>query len=228
MLIIYSASLNLFGQNSSKILKLEKALENAQKAKDFKDLIDGDIASSICSLIGGNPVVCGVLSVDKLNANEDEELKKIKSKYEFDNFLKSKGINPEDFYNKLFEERWNSKVQDRLDFLKTPSNPKTGLSKFHDCFVIVTNERGTHCGSSSSISVTWKNNCNEAMDIKFAFQKEDGNWSTGLQSGVKSGEITNGGAWTCKSTGKVLWWARPSEKWMDFKFPKDDEIKANN
>ena len=83
----------------------------------MKDLIDGDVASAICSLLTGK-AVCDLLIATPLNGNEKEELGDIKSKYALEQFLTEKGIDPDDFYKKLWEQRNSETLQSRLDFLK--------------------------------------------------------------------------------------------------------------
>ena len=112
---------NTYSQSSLPIKKLEKAFATANTVKDFKALIDGDVVSSICSLLGGGPV-CELLSVKQLNEDEEAEIKGIKTKFEFEYFLKNKGIKPEDFYLKLWLNKNNETIVDRLAFLKKKDN----------------------------------------------------------------------------------------------------------
>ena len=99
------------------IQKLEKVLKTVNTINDFKDMIDGDIASAICGLLGGG-AVCELLSVKPLNQDEETEIKKIRTKFEFEYFLKNKGIKPEDFYLNLWLNKNNEPIIDRLAFLK--------------------------------------------------------------------------------------------------------------
>ena len=101
--------------------KLEKAFKTVSTVKDFKALIDGDIASALCSLLGGG-TVCELLSVTPLNEGEEDAIKEIKTKFEFEYFLKNKGINLDDFYLKLWLNKNNETIVNRLDFLKMNSN----------------------------------------------------------------------------------------------------------
>jgi hypothetical protein len=59
-----------------------------------------------------------VLSVTKLNEGNDEAMAKIKSKYEFEKLLKSKGYNPDDFYRELWLKKNSETIEDRFNFLK--------------------------------------------------------------------------------------------------------------
>jgi hypothetical protein len=118
---LFTFSLNLNAQSQStiaKLEKLEKILKTASTLNDFKSLLDGDGISAICSLLGGAGVVCEVLSVTELNEGNDEAMAKIKSKYEFDKLLKSKGYNPDDFYRELWLKKNSETIEDRFNFLK--------------------------------------------------------------------------------------------------------------
>ena len=110
-------TINATAQSWSNIEKLKTAFETASTIKDFKDLIDGDIASSICSLLGGGPV-CELLSVKPLNGHEKQELTDAKSKYDLEQFLIKKGIDPDEFYKKLLQQKNSETIQSRLNFLK--------------------------------------------------------------------------------------------------------------
>lgn len=117
LLICFTVSLNLNAQSKINLDKLERILKTASTLNDFKSLLDGDGVSAICSLLGAGEV-CSLLSVEKLNEGEDEAMYKIKSKYEFDKLLRSKGINPDDFYRELWNKKNSETIQDRFNFLK--------------------------------------------------------------------------------------------------------------
>ena len=95
------------------------------------------------------------------------------------------------------------------------------------CFTLSSKKWGTHCGEKRSFEVRWENVCEENMDIKYAVRGENG-WEIGIDYNVKPGEETVNSAWVCDGTGHYLWWARPSEEWMDIEFPSDDEIVKLN
>jgi len=113
----FTISLSANAQSKSNIIKLETVLKTASNINDFKNLIDGDAVSAICSLLEGG-AVCELLSVTKLNEGEEEAMGKIRDKYEFDKFLVEKGINPDDFYRELWLKKNSETIQDRFDFLK--------------------------------------------------------------------------------------------------------------
>ena len=113
----FTISLNSNAQSKSNIIKLETVLETASNINDFKNLIDGDAVSAICSLLGGG-AVCDLLSVTKLNEGNEEAMRKIRDKYEFDKFLVEKGIIPDEFYRELWLKKNSETIQDRFDFLK--------------------------------------------------------------------------------------------------------------
>lgn len=96
---------------------------------------------------------------------------------------------------------------------------------YEDCFEVTSTETGKQC--TESFKVRWKNTCNDIMDIKYALQKKDGSWSTGIRLNVSPGNTMGEGAYTCKATGKYKWWARPSAKKFEIKFPTDEEIKQD-
>ncbi len=116
--LIFSAFLTINGYaQSSSIKKMEKALETATNISDLKSLIDGDVASGICSLLTGK-AICDLLIATPLNETEKEDLENIKSKIALEEFLVKKGISPDVFYKKLLEQRNSETLQNQLDFLK--------------------------------------------------------------------------------------------------------------
>lgn len=97
--------------------------------------------------------------------------------------------------------------------------------RYTHCFEVIYKKWGDRCDSKESFEVRWKNVCPENMDLKYAIRKKDGSWEVGIDFNVAPNEETVKTAWTCSGTGHYIWWARPSDKWMDIKFPTDDEIQ---
>lgn len=83
--------------------------------------------------------------------------------------------------------------------------------------------KGTQCESSSSILLKFKNTTAETMDFQYAIQDENGTWQTGFISAVEQGKDT-GNISACKSNGRFKWWARPSSKALEYKFPNKSDL----
>lgn len=116
ILICAFMTINSYAQTNS-INRMEAALKTATTASDFNTLIDGNVVAGICSMLTGK-AVCDLLIPTPLNQNEEKELEDIKSKLAFEQFLIEKGISPNDFYMKLWEQRNSETFQSQLDFLK--------------------------------------------------------------------------------------------------------------
>jgi hypothetical protein len=97
--------------------------------------------------------------------------------------------------------------------------------RYTQCFEVVYKKWGEHCDSKDSFEVRWKNICTENMDLKYAVRKKDGTWEIGIDFNVAPSEETVRTSWTCHASGHFVWWARPSERWMDVQFPSDEEIQ---
>jgi hypothetical protein len=107
-------------------------------------------------------------------------------------------------------------------FLQAQQVKKVDYTK---CFEVVSKQWKTHCDSDDSFEVRWKNVCEQPMDLKYAIRQKNGTWEVGIDFTVQPGEETVNVAWVCHGTGHYLWWARPSDQWMDVAFPADDEIQ---
>jgi len=63
---------------------------------------------------------------------------------------------------------------------------------------------GEKCGSSDSLQIKAKNRCSERVYVKICLERKNGKWSCGSDSTLDPGE-TNGGFFTCHSTGNYKW-----------------------
>ena len=120
---LYFSGLNEYArpyifQKENGYTKLGNRLKDkATTAYNLGKLLDGDIVSALCGLIGGHPGVCKLLSVTELNKNEESELKKIVDKKAFEEFLTKRKIKPDVFYEKLYNERNNKIILKCIDSL---------------------------------------------------------------------------------------------------------------
>lgn len=112
-----------------------------------------------------------------------------------------------------------------LSFTAFGQKEKIEKVNYTQCFKVTSKTWKSRCGSEDSFEVRWKNVCEDVMDMKYAIRNTDGTWEIGIDFSVKPGEETVNVAWVCHGTGHYVWWARPSDEWMDIKFPSDDEIQ---
>lgn len=75
------------------------------------------------------------------------------------------------------------------------------------CMAVVKAAKGDRCNQSNSLALSIQNQCNQPMDLKFAIERTDGKWSSGVVFGLNPQAI-NDSAWTCASTGRYRIFAR--------------------
>ena len=70
----------------------------------------------------------------------------------------------------------------------------------NDCFKVVASQWGKHCdGDPSSLELTVKNTCNDAMSLLYCLEQEGGAWDCQIMQDIKKdAEVT---VHSCKNTG---------------------------
>lgn len=86
------------------------------------------------------------------------------------------------------------------------------------CMVVAKEEKGTKCNNPASLALTIRNQCDQALDLKFAIETVERKWSSGVVFNVKPHAV-NESAWTCASTGRYRVFARSTGS--STAFPED-------
>jgi hypothetical protein len=99
------------------------------------------------------------------------------------------------------------------------------LEQYKNCFLQVTDGNSTNCKNANSIMLNWQNKCTEPMDFQYAIQRTDGTWQVRSISSVQPNDKIGSDIHHCKTSGKYLWWARPSDKSSILIFPSRESIQ---
>ena len=94
------------------------------------------------------------------------------------------------------------------------------------CVNITKNQWGNKCGDKTSLEIEWTNQCKENYDVKFAIEREGKRFHIGTVTNIKPGDKVFGGQWVCNATGKVQFWARPSDRRTGGDMPSDKDIRT--
>lgn len=104
-------------------------------------------------------------------------------------------------------------------------NSTAALEQYKNCFLQVRSGNSSNCKTANSIMLNWQNKCTEPMDFQYAIQRTDGSWQVRIVNGVMPNDKIGDDIHHCKTSGKYLWWARPSEKASTIAFPSRVSIE---
>lgn len=68
------------------------------------------------------------------------------------------------------------------------------------CVQVTSFTRGQNCGSSTSASMTLRNNCNVSIDAEFCLERTNGTLECGRYTDMRPGQTTS--YFTCNGTGR--------------------------
>jgi hypothetical protein len=97
------------------------------------------------------------------------------------------------------------------------------LSQYKQSFKLTEIKKGTKCQNEASLNLKFKNITNETMDFQYGIQDKNGKWQTGLIPNIAPGNET-GDITQCESNGRYKWWARPTSKSAEYKFPAQADL----
>lgn len=86
-----------------------------------------------------------------------------------------------------------------------------------DCVDVYESRMGTNCGSANSLSIKYKNSCNQTIDMKVCLQRTNGSWDCGMYSRANPGQGSS--YFICNSTGRYQWAGRETGSNLRFNIP---------
>jgi hypothetical protein len=99
------------------------------------------------------------------------------------------------------------------------------VSKYEDCFTVTMQTKGQYDKADPScIEMRWRNDCTTKMDLKYAFEQQNGLWTIGSKNDIAPNEEI--GSFCAKATGISRIWARPSAERATISFPTNEEIMS--
>ncbi|HEX5357050.1 MAG TPA: hypothetical protein VFW93_12575 [Aquabacterium sp.] len=95
-----------------------------------------------------------------------------------------------------------------LALLGSPAWAEDNTPDPDKCVVVTKEEKGSKCNNNpASLALTIQNQCGQPVDLKYAIERTDGKWSSGVAFNLQPRAI-NDAAWTCASTGQYRVFAR--------------------
>lgn len=92
-----------------------------------------------------------------------------------------------------------------------------GFSQNDECVDVYEAEMGKACGSSNSLSIKYRNSCNQTIDIKVCLQRTNGAWDCGMSSDTRPNRGSS--YYICNSTGRYQWAWRETGSNLRFTIP---------